>query len=220
MSKKTKYIWFVCIWALGFAIASCTKEPAIEANVSIEILDDEPLINTRIPLVINGSGDFCTLYSGSAGKIYDSLPNARGQEVNFGDTVYVAYARANVYKLTAIASSYGNWANDDERAITTKDITVNDFETGISRVFMTEPKYRLATISNDSIYIDAGDIDLSNVSLQVITLSQDALVYPNSNMDNGYPGGEEFNADFSAPSPHILVESFSKTTQTYPLIFK
>lgn len=220
MKSNKQYIRLLFLMVFTVILTSCTKDPVPPANISIEVLNNEPLINEKMPIVIKGTGDFCTFYNGISGKDYDSLPNARGQIVEFNDTIYQAYQRANVYKLTAIAASYGDWGAEENIAIEQYELTVNDFETGITRVFMTEPKYRIATISNDTIIFNAGDIDLTNIGMQVITASQDATVYPNSDLDSGYQGGVEFFADFSKADPHVLVESYSKTTQKYPIRFE
>ncbi len=220
MKNNKINIRILLLLGLIATLAACTKELATPVSISIEVLNEEPLINEKVPILINGTGDFCTFYNGVSGKDYDSIPDARGRIVNFGDTIYQAYQRANTYKLTAIATSYGEWAEDQNMAITQYDLTVNDFNTEITRVFMTEPRYRLAKISNDTIIIKAGNIDLTEVSMQVITASQDATVYPNSDMTTGYKDGSEFTADFSNADPHVLVESFSKTTQKYPIKFE
>ena len=213
--KALYLITFLTLWG------ACTKEPAKPVDVSISIVGEGDLrVNTKIRVLIDGTGDFCTFFNGIQGRMYDSIPKAKGSIVNFGDTVFISYPRANVYKITAVAVSYGVWGEEQNLTIAEKEVTINDYDTGITRVFMTEPKYRLASIAGNTITIKTGVIDLTKVSLQVITASLDAIVYPNSDISQGYQGGIEFTADFSNADPHILVESYGKTTQKYNLVFE
>jgi hypothetical protein len=219
MKLRHTKLSFLLLVSFLFGI-SCSQEPLVEPTVEIEMLDNAAYINQQLSIVVKGKGDFCTFYSGLRGREYDSFPDARGQIINFGDTLTQVYQLAGEYNITAIATSYGNWGEDSEQEVAEMVISVEDNVTDIVRVFMTEPRYRLANIQNDTVYVPAGDIDLSNVSLQVITVSLQATVYPNGDLNKGYPGGEEFPGDYSGADPHFLVESPAKTTKKYPLVFQ
>lgn len=223
MKYLTYYgVWWILLGSLILFSSACTEEPAIESRVSVELISnpDSLEINRPVKVAVSATADFLTFYSGQPGKEFDSLPGSRGESMSaLQDTLELVYTQAGSYKVVALASSYGNWGEQQSLAADSVRFSILDFETGISRVFITSPTYRIATIAGNTVQFNVGDIDLTHVTLQVITVSANAQVYPNGDESNAAMGGAEFTADYSGNDPHFIVESLGGTTEKFLLEF-
>jgi hypothetical protein len=204
-----------------FLIQSCTKEYAVDTRVKLTSSSQEVEINKQVIFYVNGNGEFLTFFTGRPGQEFDSMPTSNGMpDINNGDSIFVRYSQAGSYKAVLLGRSFGQWGEEMAEDIDSIRIEVQDTETGISQARIMRPKRVKGQIEDDVIRFASGDMELTEVQMQIFTISNAAKIYPNSDTDNVVEGGARFYADFSGPNPHILVESFSGTTQKYTLIFE
>ncbi len=162
-------------------LISCAKEPLIEpdASFTIENIDE---LKAGTPVIINfsGAGDFITFFSGDTMQEYQFYPQDKGAVVS-GMTHSNTYYKQGAFTVTAVASSYGNWAGEKSRNVVSEEITVTDSRTTITDFIINSLGI------NGVIDSDAGTIsfsmssllDRSNLVARFFLQSPDAKVFVN-----------------------------------------
>ena len=181
--------------------ASCNKEPAIEPNAQFttKLVDNTAYAGETFYIYLdNCQGDFFSLYRGlTPSTTYTDTATTQGQAIDTDtDSVAITYNNAGEYKLTFIASSSGNWAEDYVTDVYSQTITVIDPRTGFSSVEVGGREGQI-TSENEILFYAHKNEDISNERVRFITSSPDANVTVN---------GEEvssgrFRLDFSAVNP-------------------
>ncbi len=175
------------IFLTGFIILSlmlmisCNKEPLVEADASFTIENIDNLkAGTPVIFNFNGVGDFITIYSGDTNREYAKYPVNKGAIVSGSSYSYV-YGKEGSYTVTAIVSSYGNWADDADVDIIEEVISVVDSRTGITGFFINSLGIT-GTIDFDAATISfpiSSMVDRDSLVPRFFTESPDAVVTVN-----------------------------------------
>jgi hypothetical protein len=83
------------------------------------------LAGTQFYVIPNGSGEFLTLFDGTAGHVWGE-PGAKGVDFNKADSLSLNYSTAGKYNLTLVSSSSGNFGKDFSRVAKSMEINVVD----------------------------------------------------------------------------------------------
>ncbi len=154
------------IMVLGMLIFSqCNEEPAPEANAKFTLQNVDPddiSISQSVTVVFEmnpvRSEQHLVLYSGEPKHSYDSLKNNTTHSVTgtpISGNVYedLVYTQSGTFKLTAVATTYGNWSEEVKQDIYSITVTVTDGRTKMSS-FQFDYK-TVGNIVHDSvIYVD------------------------------------------------------------------
>jgi hypothetical protein len=110
--------------------SSCVKEEMIQPDPSFILTfqrdgQSDALAGQAFYIIPTGSGEFFTLYNGTAGHIWGEK-GAKGVDFNKADSILVQYSVAGIYPLTLVTSSSGNFAQDYTVKTKTVDINVVD----------------------------------------------------------------------------------------------
>jgi len=177
--KSTLILGFIAL-AIG-----CTKEPPVMTfNVTPSATD--VFAGTAIDYTITGEADFITFYAGTPGSEWSEYPDNKGQNVNVrtSNVFSKVYNKQGVFTSVFVASSYGNWAEDEEVVIKEFEITVTDNRTGIADFrlitgsLLTQKEWpgEINTDNNTIVVeVDPGT-SISNTKASLITDSPDAIV--------------------------------------------
>ena len=135
-----------------------------DASFTIESIEE---LEAGTPVIFNfsGAGDFITIFTGDTLREYQYYPQNKGAIVS-NMTFSYNYFRQGTYTITAVATSYGNWAEDSEQDVMSEEITIVDSRTGMTDFFI-----KSLDIKGD-IDREAGTISFSMSSL----LDRTALV--------------------------------------------
>jgi hypothetical protein len=132
------------IMVLGMLIFSqCNEEPAPEANAIFTLQDADPdniSVEQTITVVFEmeplRSTEHLVLYTGTPGKEYDSLFTDTSHSVNgevvSGNKYDIVYTAEGTYKLTAVATTYGEWGEEVDNDVYSITVTVTDGRTNIN----------------------------------------------------------------------------------------
>jgi hypothetical protein len=109
---------------------SCAEEEMITSNPDFKLsYEQQGMTNaeagTAFYVIPTGSGEFITLYDGTAGHVWGE-PGAKGLDFNKADSVEVTYNSAGKYNLTLVASSTGSFGEDFSRNVKTVEVNVVD----------------------------------------------------------------------------------------------
>ena len=195
--KKLLFVLFAGLLIL----ASCNEEPAIEPNAefTFDLVDNTAFAGETFYIYLdNCRGDFFALYRGlTPSTTYTDTATTQGEAIDTDtDSVAITYNNKGEYKLTFIASSSGNWAEEYKTDIYSQVITVIDSRTGFSSV---EAGGRVGQITseNEILFYAHKNEDISRERIRFITMSPDANVTVNGeDVSSG-----RFNLDFSAVNP-------------------
>jgi hypothetical protein len=122
---KVKY--FIISIFLFIAFLSCTKEPALDSDISVTYEPERIIENSEITFFIEGEAEFITFFPGTEDRIYDSLPFHQGITVT-GDEHTYKYPNPGNYEAVFVATSYGNWGEDMNRKVVRIPIEVLEEE--------------------------------------------------------------------------------------------
>lgn len=213
--------------ASALLMAACTKEPAV-LNVNIE--PDVNLVDAgnSVTYTITGDFEFLTFYSGLKGYEWENYPASRCTSVELpegSNTFSAMYNDTNGVVISKfIATSYGNWGDEEITEIIEIEIEVNDNRTGIGSVRIRYPEGGSNKSAKGEVNNDAGVVlfevgqsaDLSKVEVLAITpISSNARVYYNDRELNG-----AIQLDFETGTPKFrILAANGETTQDFTFAF-
>jgi hypothetical protein len=110
--------------------SSCVKEELIKTNPDFVLSfqrngQTNALAGNAFYVIPTGSGEFFTLFDGTAGRIWGEA-GAKGTDFNKADSLMVLYSEAGKYNLTLVTSSSGNFGKEFSRSSKTVEINVFD----------------------------------------------------------------------------------------------
>jgi len=211
--KSNRCIFFpVSVMLSLMVLISCTKEPLVEPNASFSVENIDGL-KAGTPVIFNlpGPGDFVTVFTGDPTKEYRYYPQDKGAIVS-GSTFSYSYSREGTYTVTAVVSSYGNWAEESARDVAEEVITVTDSRTAITDYFIKSLDIT-GVIDHDASTISfsmSSMIDRTNLIARFFTESPDAKVY----VDDVEQFSDSTANDFTDPVLYEVVAP-DGTTQIY-----
>lgn len=207
-------------------VSSCTKENMIEPNASFQTSfakEGKEVASAGVPFYVyvnHNDAEFLTLYNGTAGRVYGE-DGARGETFGNSDSLQVTYSTPGVYKLSVVASSTGNWAEDFKRTVRTIDVTVIDQRTEFSTFYLNGVRDDeiVGTISADGTEIVGKIVDIPGRSYLLkpvfTTASADAKVYINAVSEANLQVSGVSQVDFSqadvTPVKYIIVSPNGET---------
>ncbi|MDD2797641.1 MAG: hypothetical protein PHV20_03515 [Bacteroidales bacterium] len=126
---KISFYSIILFFAVVF-LNSCVTEESIKVDPSFELSfqrsgSANALAGSQFYVVVKGSGEYITLYDGTAGHVYGEA-GATGLDFNKADSLPVLYKKAGKYKLSVLATSSSDFGHKDERQVKTVEITVLD----------------------------------------------------------------------------------------------
>ena len=127
------YLKFLALTVIVGLVIGCTKEPP-ENTFDVSPSATDITAGSAIDFTITGTADFITFYSGIDGSRWEMYPEEKGATVNITNSNVFSrvYNTQGEFTTTFVASSYGNWAEDEETVIKEFHISVIDNRTGIA----------------------------------------------------------------------------------------
>jgi len=180
------YLKLLALLVIVGLVTSCTKEPP-ENTFGVSPSATDVLAGSAVDYSISGTADFITFYSGIEGSRWEMYPEEKGVTVDISNSNVFSkvYNKQGEFTSTFVASSYGNWAEDEETVIKEFQITVTDKRTGIASFsiitgsILSGYKEWQGTINTDNntvvVEVSAGT-NVTNAIAQVLTDSEDAVV--------------------------------------------
>jgi len=120
----------LAILAALILFASCAKEKMVPVDPGFIISfqrdgQTNALAGKTFYVIPSGSGEFLTLYSGTAGHIWGQ-PGAKGVDLNKADSIGVTYPDAGKYSLSLVSTSAGDFGKQVSREIKSVEINAVD----------------------------------------------------------------------------------------------
>jgi len=195
-----KRILFV-LFAFSIVFVSCNKEPAVEPNAqfSTKLIDNTAYAGETFYIYLDDCrGDFFALYKGlTKNTTYNPDTVRQGEDVDINtDSVAVTYNSGGEYKLTLVASSSGNWAEEYLTDVYTMNINVEDARAQLLSMDVGN-REGIITEENEVLFYAHKLEDIDNERVIFITASADAEVYVGGVLQEN---GRERH-DFSAVNP-------------------
>ncbi len=229
--KNIRIISVITVFTAFFTFMHCTREPISVTPSAQFVVDNEDALEAgkNVSFTITGTGDFFTIYTGDKGHNYDNIPQDKGYAVT-GKTFSHLYNSGGTYKVVAIATSYGNWAEQSKKDIVTKEITVTDNRATFTSFEFTGLKLK-GEIDNE-----AGTITFSMSSLTdrtslvatFYTTSKEAKVYVNGTEQVSGTTANDFTGEVVytvvAPSGvskdyRVIINTFAPSSEKQLLTF-
>jgi len=195
---------------------SCAKEETIDVDPSFVLSfqrdgKTDALADSTFYVLPTGSGEFVTLYNGTAGHVWGEA-GATGTFFDKSDSLGVVYNTAGKYNLTVVATSSSDFGKSSVREVKTVEINVIDKRNVITNFFTAD---YTGSIVNDSIHFFVPDIVTDfNFKPTFILTSPLAKVYVNGVEQES---GVTVN-DFSHPVVYT-VKSAEGTEKNYIVKF-
>ncbi len=119
--------------ALVVVTASCTKEPAVLEGFNITASATDIIAGDAITFTIEGEMDFLTFFNGQPGNQWLEYPVDKGKVINLATAgeYTQTYQIHGTWTATFVASSYGNWSEDEQVETREFTITVTDNRTNV-----------------------------------------------------------------------------------------
>lgn len=116
----------IILSVLLLAFTSCrVQEKVSGANANFTV-DAEIGLDAALTLNFeSGDNDFLTVFPGDSLHRYEYYPQETGEKVT-GVTHTLTYDKVGTYNITALAINYGNYSEDQEMNIVTKQVSVVD----------------------------------------------------------------------------------------------
>jgi len=126
---KIKYLPITALFTL-IIFTSCVKEKMILADPGFILSfqrdgKTEALAGSMFYVIPTGSGEFLTLFSGTAGHVWGES-GAKGVDLNKADSIGVTYPTAGKYSLSLISTSAGDFGKEISREVKSVEITAVD----------------------------------------------------------------------------------------------
>jgi hypothetical protein len=126
---KIKYLPIATLITL-LIFTSCVKEKMILTDPGFVLSfqrdgKTEALAGSTFYVIPTGSGEFLTLFSGTAGHVWGE-PGAKGVDLNKADSIGVTYPAAGKYNLSLVSTSAGDFGKEVSREVKSLEITAVD----------------------------------------------------------------------------------------------
>ncbi len=209
---------FIIVFFLG---ACVTEEPIkVDPNFVLSFQRDgenNALVGTNFYVLPTGSGEFLTLYDGSAGHVWGEA-GATGTFFDDVDSLAVNYASAGIYKLTLVATSAKDFGIKSDRVVKSIEIIAVDERNLFTNFYITDVSGKTlytGNIVNDSILFSVPDVTTDfNFKPTYVLNSPSAKVFVG--VDEQVSG--ETQNDFSKPVIYT-VKSAQGTLRNYVVKF-
>jgi len=216
---KKIFIFLTGVLALGFT-GSCTKEPA-ELNLQITVDKTTYVAGEEVIFNISGKSDFLTFYNGLEGSKYEDYPQAGNESVPYNSKSLTFSKKYNNFNgqvtATFIATSYGNWGEDEKIQQFNFTLDIKDNRTSIiSCVLKTAGlfgKEFQGVVNEDNTTITVSvptGTNISKLTTSLITESPLSLIYFNDVVFKN-----KSTVDFSAGVVIFEVVAADGTTQNW-----
>lgn len=175
-----KYLSGIILIIIISLIQACTKEPASEPNLSVEILSELPVkTDEAVEFRITSDAEKVTIFTGDPLHVYDSVLD-KGFALT-EELFQYTYKFRGTYKLVALAINYGNWGEDKEKVIQSLNIDVLDMRTNFTQFAIVSPSSTgIIDDENKTITVVLPEgTDVSKLIARFRTKSPDAKVYVN-----------------------------------------
>lgn len=169
---------------LAMAAVACTKEPAGTADASFSIENIENLFaGEAVVFNVTGEADFLTFYPGTETSSFDSIPLHSGIVIRKNQKSFTyTYASQGNYKPAIVASSYGQWSEEEVQDVKFIEIEVSDTRNEITRFYFTDLKIDGTIEENLISFSLPGSVDITNLKASWIITSADAQVFIGDNL--------------------------------------
>ena len=213
---KTIYKYFLML-IVSLMFFSCVKEEMIDTNPDFILSfkrdgQSNALAGTRFYVIPHGSGEFFTLFDGTAGRVWGEA-GAKGLDFNKADSLAVNYSRAGKYQLTVVVGSAGDYGKDFAQDSKTVEVEVVDFRNS----------FNIFNINGTDGVFGENNVILFSVPDAVTDFNFTALFGVNSTQAKVYVNdveqvsGKTVN-DFSQPVEYVI-KSSQNTEQKYTVKF-
>lgn len=168
-----KAIFFTLI---AIVMVACNQEPAIQSDASFTIENSDSIFaGSAIQMVFEGQGEFVTVYSGDSKRIYGD-PESKGIRLT-KETYGFTYSSQGEYEFTVVASSYGNWGEEEIVDVKSQTLFVQDRRNDIVQ-FKFKGLNQLGEFQGNDIIFNFSDaIDITALKADWILASEDAEVF-------------------------------------------
>jgi hypothetical protein len=185
---------------------SCVKEEMITVDPGFTLTfqrdgKTNALAGTTFYVISSGSGEFLTLFDGTAGRVWGE-PGAKGTDFNKADSLAVQYSAAGTYKLSVVSTSSGSFGKEVTREVKTVEINAID----------DRNSFTVFNINGvDGAISETNEINFS-VPSSVTDFNFTALFVLESELSKAYVNGVEQTSeltvnDFSQPVIYTVVSS-------------
>ncbi len=188
--------------------SQCNKEPAPEPNARFTFKDADPdkiSVGQTVTLVFeeapNRTVQHLVLFTGVPGEEYDSLltdtrHSVEGQVVT-GKEYEIVYEIEGTYKLTAVATSIGDWEEEHKTDTFIVTVTVADGRTTISSFGFDEWNAEgLIVEEENKIFVDVIEIaPIDSLVASFKTVSDSAEVYIGNTLQESGVTANDFTND-------------------------
>ena len=140
---------YLALAVLGLLLVTgCNTERADTSDASFTVENADSLYaGTAVNFVFDGLGDFVTIYSGKEGQVWGE-PGATGSAMS-EETIGITYSVLGEYTVTVVASSYGNWSEEEIVDVKSQVITVKDNRAEFAKFSIGKPRQDGVITGND-----------------------------------------------------------------------
>jgi len=207
----------VAVFVVLIFFTACAKEEmiAVDPEFTLTFQRDgrqDALAGTPFYIIPTGSGEFFTLFDGTAGHVWGE-DGAKGVDFNKADSLQVRYNEAGKYKLSLVVSSAGNFGKEFTRLDKTVEINVVDERNTITEFFINGIAGTIT--KNNEILFSVPDI-VTDFKFKPIFVTASSIAVVSVNGVTQVSG--ETENDFAQPVVYT-VKSAQNTEKTYTVKF-
>lgn len=201
---------------LSVGLVACNKEKALETDASFTVKNIDSLrAGTLVNFIFEGSGEFATFYSGVEGSVWGDS-TAKGTSISEGSFTF-RYSAGGEYIATVVATSNGNWAEEEIMDVQQQTLTVVDKRCEITK-FVLNDLALVGTINGNEITFLVSDVtDLSDQKASWDLTSDDSKVYVNGVEQEEKKTLNDYSSPviFDVVAPDGTTNSYTVTVNTY-----
>jgi hypothetical protein len=223
--KKIKLNYLlVAALVLTFAISGCNKERAIEPDASFTVENIDSLVpGTAVIVAFEGEGEFVSIYSGKKGQIWGDTVPATGSSVMNDGKFSLLYSGEGEYVVTVVATSFGNWSEEELMDVKQQTIAVVDNRTAFSKFGMKVPKMDGIAIGSDIVFTmsDANDVTALKatwiLASNLASVTVDGVVQKSGSTENDFTNPVLYTVlagDGTSKTYTVTVNTIPASTET------
>lgn len=204
MRSKTIFLALTVLIAFSAVIVSCNREEPLEpiAEFTTNLENNTAYAGQSFYIYLDkAQGDFLTLFTGtSPSKVYspdDGTRSGSTVDPSLDSFEVTTYNNAGLFRMTLVASSSGNWAEDYVQDTFGIDLTVIDARVGFSEFSINDVPGIYSEDGTTIIFTDHKNADLSALKPAFQTFSSNAIV----TIDGVEQVSQVSEVDFSPTSP-------------------
>jgi hypothetical protein len=208
----------ILVGILLLVFSGCNKESATEPDASFTIDRIDSLRAAKpVTVLFEGSGDFVSVYSGKKGQIWGDTSGAIGTGLT-GESASLLYSSAGEYEVAVVATSYGNWSEEEIMDVKYQTITVLDDRKEFIKFSITKPKLSGEIIGADISFSFSDMVDVTALKPNWLLGSVESAVY----IDGVEQVSKASIVDFTNPVIYTVVagdgsfRNYTVTINTYP----